>query len=107
MEWILGAIAVAALVGWTATNALLSRGLLPMANAFRVLIEVDHKIDQRINAVLDRARANTKRPEVPSGKPEAPKPPPFNPAVFSSAGPPLIPNYMESEQPDSLESADA
>lgn len=110
----LGAIAIAALLGWTAVLILLSRSLLPMANAMRVWGELDHKFDQRVQGVLDRARANTVKPTIPTGRPEMQKQPigMTAPMVFGPNTPPLI-SFMDEEQPDAgasgerLEATDA
>lgn len=109
LDVLLGALVIAALLGWAVSNALYARATLPMMNAFRVLLEVDYKFDQRVNAILDRAKANIKRPEIPTGRPEAAKAPPYNPALFATAGtPPLIPSFMDEDQPEAgLEHADA
>lgn len=101
IEAILAGLLVLALLGWSACLVLFARATLPMANAFRVLLEVDHKFDQRINATLDRYRANTKKVEIPAGKPQMPAGLPANPMVFAPNAPPLIPNFMHEEQPDS------
>lgn len=109
MEIILGGFLIAALIGWTITLVFLSRAWLPLANAMRVWNELDHKFDQRVQGVLDRAKANQPRVNIPTGKPEPPKQQPYNPAFMAGAtAAPLIPSFMAEEQPDSsLESADA
>jgi hypothetical protein len=70
-EAILLGLLILALAAWSACIILFARSILPLANAFRVMHEVDKRFDERINAVLDRARANTKKPVIPEGKPSA------------------------------------
>lgn len=103
-EAILLALLILALAGWSACLVLFARSLLPMANAFKVLHVVDKTFDDRINAVLDRARANTKKPVIPGDKPQAQAPTPFiNPLadMFPGAGPLISPAMGLEDQPDS------
>lgn len=57
-------VAFLAIAGWTATNALLSRSLLPMANALGALHKVDATIDDRIMKVVTRVRERQNPPRV-------------------------------------------
>jgi len=55
-EHLWAAVAILALAGWTTVLVLLSRSLLPMANALGVLNKVDSVIDDRIMRVVQRIR---------------------------------------------------
>ena len=67
------AVALVALAGWTAVLVLLSRSLLPMANALGVLHKVDSVVDDRIQRVVERIEGRRNR-GVPVVPPPQPKP---------------------------------
>lgn len=98
-EAVLLGLLLLALAGWSAFVVLICRALLPMVNAFKVSHQIDAHFDKRINDVLDRARANTKKPVVPDGKPSS-QAAQIQEELRNVFGPPLIPTAILDEQPD-------
>lgn len=106
-EPILLGLLLLALAGWSLFIVLYARALLSIANAFKVMHQIDAHFDKRINDVLDRARANTAKtkPTVPDGRASAQETrTQINNELSSVFGAPLIPI---DEQPDPLEVVDA
>jgi hypothetical protein len=107
-EAILIGFLILALAGWSAFVVLVCRSILPMINGFKVAHEIDKRFDDRVEALLDRARANTakKQPVIPNDKPQATQ---VNPLVeLFGPGPLISPSMGLEEQPDSsLEIMDA
>jgi hypothetical protein len=93
-------IAVVALIGWTAVLVLLSRALLPMANALVALHKVDALIDDRIAKLWTRVQQRQERTTPPPPRREQEQTGGNSAAdalrdIFGSS--PLLP---VSEQPD-------
>ena len=102
-EQLWAALAFLLLCGWAATLILLSRSLLPMANALGVMHKIDDLFDKRINAVLDRYREQKKkdRVHIPDGKPQA------NPGDFTLTTPLIHAGMSTMEDQPDMDSADA
>lgn len=58
-------VALLAMAGWSAVLVLLSRSLLPMANALGALNRVDTLFDERVMKVLTRVRDRQERRPTP------------------------------------------
>jgi len=94
-------VAVAALGGWSAVLILLSRSLLPMANALGALNKVDALFDERVMKVLDRVR-DRQNPARKVNRDQPPQQQPVNPLSQIFGGDPLTP-VMDQPDAEGLE----
>ena len=91
------ALCAAALLGWGVTLGLMSRASIQVANAFSVLEKMDARVDERINAILQRVRRREeeRKPQAPASRPvEREEAPPTVPGFSGVSG------FLISEQPD-------
>ena len=99
------AIALAAIVGCGILLYLMARSVLPMLNALAVAEKVDERMDNRIRAILERAKTmdERKRPQVVPGQQSAQR---VNPLEEIFGGAPLEPigEMPDSEGVDVVES---
>lgn len=61
-------IAAIALLGWGVTNFLTARGVLPMANAFKVHQGIVEREDNKVHSLAERALRLTNRGAPPAQK---------------------------------------
>lgn len=93
-------IAVAALAGWMLTLGMLTRALLPMANALSVCQKIVDREDEKVFSLAERA-LKKRQPQPAANEPRRPDEvqQPYNPmaAVFGTDTDPI------DEQPDAAD----
>ena len=93
-------IAAIALLGWGVTNFLTARGVLPMANAFKVHQGIVEREDNKVHSLAERALRLTNRGAPPAQKLSGDAPQGTGPMgqIFA---PGTVSSGFIDEQPDS------
>lgn len=99
-------VAVLALAGWMLTLAMLTRTLLPMANALAVCQKIVDREDTKVASLVERVMRKREPNQPPANTTRRPDEQPANPMNIFGALEPTMP-IDEQPDPDGLEIREA